>query len=38
MRARSFGTSKGKFAVTTFAVPEEASRQDCGEGLQIVFK
>lgn len=38
MRARSVGTIKGKFATPTFAVPEVASGQDRGDGLQIVFK
>lgn len=38
MRARSFGTIKGKFAASTFAVPEVASGQDRGDGPQIVFK
>jgi len=38
MRARSFGTIKGKFATPALAVPEVASRQDRGDALQIVFK
>jgi len=38
MRARSLGTIKGKFAAPTFAVPEVASGQDRGDGLEIVFK
>jgi hypothetical protein len=38
MRARSFGTSKGKFAAPAFAIPEVPSGQDRGDGLQIVVK
>jgi hypothetical protein len=38
MRARSFGTIKGKFAAPAFAIPEVASGQDRGDGLEIVFK
>jgi len=38
MRARSLGTIKGKFATPAFAVPEVACGQDCGDGLEIVFK
>jgi len=38
MRARSFGTIKGKFAAPAFAVPEIASGQNRGDDLEIVFK
>jgi hypothetical protein len=38
MRARSFGTIKGKFTASAFAVPEVACGQNRGDGLQIVFK
>jgi hypothetical protein len=38
MRARGFGTIKGKFAAPAFAISEVASGQDLGDSLQIVVK
>jgi hypothetical protein len=38
MRARSFGTIKGKFAAPALAVPEVASGQNRGDDLEIVIK